>query len=245
MCLAPADLLLDGDQFLDSVRVDASILAEKRRELKSMDFATVVATLNRLLAREHPAGFNSSWIRRNAPHCYRFIQENLRREYGGVDWDRLTYALDRRFQRLWKPHTIKKTRIPYEDQAEVETILKKYQGKLYVFIAPSDKEDRRIRDVIGISLVRLAQNGNLLARRELMGLINYTIDNWIEHHFVVSRWRGHEAEMQKHLDACIRRYRYTGSFLTYVFRTLEYAGRGIVPTRVYSLDHRREPSSST
>jgi hypothetical protein len=39
-----------------------------------MDFGTVVATLNRLLAKKQPAGFNSSWIRTNAPRCYRFIQ---------------------------------------------------------------------------------------------------------------------------------------------------------------------------
>ena len=65
-----------------------------------MDFETVVASLNRVLGKNQPAEFNSSWIRRTAPRCYRFIQKNVRREYGGIDWDRLTYALDRRFQRL-------------------------------------------------------------------------------------------------------------------------------------------------
>jgi hypothetical protein len=103
---------------------------------------------------------------------------------------------------------------------------------MYVFIAASNKNERRIRDVIGISFVRLAQSGNLLARLKLMELLRYTIDDWIERHHCVSRWRGYEREMQKHLEGCIRRYRYTGSFLTYVFRTLEYAGRGIIAPRV-------------
>ena len=94
-----------------------------------------------------------------------------------------------------------------------------------------------LRDVIGISFVRLAQHGNLLARQELMGLIKYTIDDWIERYYFLSRWRGYEDEIQKQLEACIRRYRYTGSFVNYVFRTLECAGRGIRPARVYSLDH--------
>lgn len=201
-----------------------------------MDFETAVATLNTLLRRKQPAEFDSSWIRRNAPGCYRFIQENVRREYGGIDWDQLTYALDRRFQRLWRPRRIAKKPIPYEDRAEVQTILNKYRDKMYVFIAASDKNERRIRDVIGISFVRLAQSGNLLARLQLMELLKYTIDDWIERHYLVSRWRDYEEEMQKQLDACIRRYRYTGSFFTYVFRTLEYAGRGIVRPRVYSLD---------
>jgi hypothetical protein len=206
-----------------------------------MEFETVVATLNSLLRKKQPNGFDSSWIRRNAPSCYRFIQENIRREYGGIDWDRLTYALDRPFQRLWKPRRIHKKPIPYQDHAEVQTIINKYRDQMYVFIAASNKNERRIRDVIGISFVRLAQSGNLLARLKLMELLRYTIDDWIERHHCVSRWRGYEREMQKHLEGCIRRYRYTGSFLTYVFRTLEYAGRGIIAPRVYSLDRYREP----
>jgi hypothetical protein len=36
-------------------------------------------------------------------------------------------------------------------------------------------------------------------------------------------------------DASVR-YRYTGSFFRYVFRTLEYAGRGIRPFHAWSLD---------
>ena len=43
-----------------------------------------------------------------------------------------------------------------------------------------------------------------------------------------------EDEIQNQLEACIRRYRYTGSFMSYVFRTLECAGRGIRPTRIVS-----------
>ena len=196
-----------------------------------MDFNSVVETLNQLLARIQPDVINSSWIRKHAPQCYRFIRQNLRREFGGIDWDRLTYALDWKFQKRWTPRRTTKSRLQYEDHAEVATILKKYQDKMYVFIAPSDKHDRRTRDIIGISFVRLAQHGNLLARQELMGLIKYTIDNWIDRHYILARWRGYEDEIQKQLEACIRRYRYTGSFVNYVFRTLECAGRGIRPTR--------------
>jgi hypothetical protein len=168
-----------------------------------MDFNSIVETLNKLLARIQPDVFNSSWIRKHAPQCYHFIQQNLRREFGGIDWDRLTHALDWKFQRRWTPVRTKKNRLQYEDHAEVATIFKKYQGKMYVFIAPSDKNDRRTRDIIGISFVRLAQNGNLLARQELMGLIKYTIDDWIERYSFLSQWRGYEDEIQKPLEACI------------------------------------------
>jgi len=132
----------------------------------------------------------------------------------------------------------------YEDRGEIETILRKHGDKLYVFIAPRSKSDKQIADRIGISFVRLAQKGNLVARQELCDLIRFTVDRWIERHEIVARWRGHEEELQAQLEACIRRYRYTGSFLTYVFRTLEYAGRGIMPAWVYSLDHSNERPAS-
>jgi hypothetical protein len=181
---------------------------------------------------------NSSWIVKHAPRCYRFIRQNLRREFGGIDWDRLTYALDRKFQRRWTPAKIKQNPIPYEDRYEVETILKIYRSEMYVLIAPSNEQDRRSRDVIAISFVRLAQKGNVLARQELMEFIRYIIDDWIERYDFLSRWRGYEEEIQKQVAGCIRRYRYRGSFLNYLFRTLECVARGLQPTLGYSLDHR-------
>lgn len=202
-----------------------------------MDFRSVVTALNQLLAKKQPVVFNSSWILKHAPRCYRFIRQNLRREFGGIDWDRLTYALDRKFQRRWTPAKIKQNPIPYEDRYEVETILKIYRSKMYVLIAPSNEQDRRIRDVIVISLVRLAQKGNVLARQELMEFIRYIIDDWMERYDFLSRWRGYEEEIQKQVAGCIRRYRYTGSFLNYLFRTLECVGRSIQPAQAYSLDH--------
>src|SRR5439155_5850097 len=104
-----------------------------------MDFSSVVETLNKLLARTQPDVINSSWIRTRAPRCYRFIQQNLRREFGGIDWDRLTSALEWKYQRRWRPLRTRKNRFQYEDRTEVETILRKYHGKMYVFIAPSGK----------------------------------------------------------------------------------------------------------
>jgi hypothetical protein len=200
-------------------------------EREIMRFSAVVVTLNNLLATNQPDVFNSSWVRKHAPNCYRLIQRKLRREFGGIDWDRLTYALDRKFQRRWFPGRTRRKFTEYEDVYELDAIMKKYRDKMYVFVAPLDEQDRQIRDVIGISFVRLAQKGNLLARRKLMDLVHYTIDDWLERYDFLSRWRGYEEDMQKQVVGCIRRYRYTGSFLNYLFRTLECAGRGI-PSRL-------------
>jgi hypothetical protein len=97
--------------------------------------------------------------------------------------------------------------------------------------------------MITTSLVRLAQYGNLSAKKEAMKLIRYTIDAWIERYRFMSRWAGYDEEIQKHLEGCIRRYRYTGSFLNYLFRTLQYAGRGLPPAHEYSLDEPVAPGS--
>lgn len=69
-----------------------------------------------------------------------------------------------------------------------------------------------------------------------MKLVTYTVTDWLEKYHFLNRWQGYEEEIQQQLEGCIRRYRYTGSFLNYVFRTLEYAGRGIRPFYSYSLD---------
>jgi hypothetical protein len=201
-----------------------------------MDFEHAVTILNRLLAKKKPSTFNSSWILKYAPHCYRFIYKNIRTETGGIDWDKVTYALEWKYQRRWAPGRLKKNPIPYENSNETEVIMNKYRSKFYVFIAPQDLTDRRVRDIISITLVRLAQNGNLTAKQEVIKLVSYTITDWLEKYYFLNRWQGYKEEVQKQLEDCIRRYRYTGSFLNYVFRTLEYAGRGIRPFYAYSLD---------
>lgn len=201
-----------------------------------MDFDHAIRILNRVLTKKNPDTFNSSWILKHAPQCYRFIYKNIRTEFGHIDWDKVTCALKRKFQRRWGPGRKPKSPVPYEDSSEVRAILNNYEGKLHVFLTATDQNDRRLQDNISISLVRLAQYGNLSAKQEVIRLVRDTIDVWIERHYVLSRWQGYNEEIQRQLEACIRRYRYTGSFINYVFRTLLYAGRGLQPLYVYSLD---------
>ena len=201
-----------------------------------MDFDKAIKIINALLARKKPISFSSSWILKHTPDCYRFIQRSVRTEFGTIDWDKVTYALERRFQRKWIPRKSRKNAKPYRDYKEVKLVLKKYRNKLYVFLSPQDVDDRRIRDIVAITLVRLSQKGNLSAKRELLKLITYTVNDWLEKYSFLNRWQGYDEKIQKQLDGCIRRYRYTGSFISYVFRTLELAGRGIPAFYAYSLD---------
>ncbi|MBI5075730.1 MAG: hypothetical protein HZB62_11285 [Nitrospirae bacterium] len=201
-----------------------------------MNFASAVKVINSLLKTIQPHTFNGSWILHNAPQVYRFIQKNIRTEIGGIDWDRITRALDRKVQRKWTASPRGRRSRSCRDKRAVEIILKKYQDKLYTFLSPVDKQDREVRDIISIALVRIAQAGNPDAKEDLVRLLRFTIDQWIEQHPRISCWQGLDDLIQKHIEGCIRRYRYSGSFIRYLFKTLEYAGRGLRPIVAYSLD---------
>ena len=43
------------------------------------------------------------------------------------------------------------------------------------------------------------------------------------------RWKGYTDEIEDKIKNCIRLYRDTGSFLGYLFKTLEYSARGKPP----------------
>jgi hypothetical protein len=194
-----------------------------------MDFDAMIQAINELLATEQPDTFSSSWILKKSARCYRFIWRHVRTDLDAVDWDRVTRALEWKFQRRWAPRHTVRSRVPYRNGSEVEAVLEKYRALLYVFVSPQNRSDLRTADVISIALVRLAQRGNESAKQELMKLLAFTIDDWIDRYGFLSRWRGYEAEIGTQVGRCIRRYRYSGSFLRYLFRTLEYAGRGMHP----------------
>jgi hypothetical protein len=70
-----------------------------------MDFDHAVKTINKLLIEKRSDTFSSSWILKHAPRVYGFIQKNMRAEIGGINWDRVTRALDRTFQRKWNTYS--------------------------------------------------------------------------------------------------------------------------------------------
>ena len=60
------------------------------------------------------------------------------------------------------------------------------------------------------------------------------VDDWIDRYYFLRRWRGAESEIDAAIEGCIRRYRYTGTFFGYLFKTLEYSANALKP--FYSLD---------
>jgi len=206
-----------------------------------MDLSRAIKVLNILLLEKQPPKINSSWIYENAPHVYRFIWKNIKNEVGDINWDKVVSKLDKEFQGRWISRYSKTKRQWkklkwYRSKKEVNLILKKYQDKRYVFISPQDQEDRKIRNDISIALVRISQKGNLSAKKEIISLLKFTVDYWIESFPCLFSWKGYESELDDQLEDCVRRYRFTGSFMTYLFCSLEYRGRGLRSIYAHSLD---------
>ena len=43
--------------------------------------------------------------------------------------------------------------------------------------------------------MRVAQKGNLLAKVEIFRLVRFTIDDWIDKYYCLSRWKGYNDEI--------------------------------------------------
>ena len=206
-----------------------------------MDFNQAANDLNKLLLEKQPLKINSSWVYRNEPRIYRFIWKNVKNEIGDINWDKVVSRLDKEFQKRWicrhsKTKRQWKALKWYRSKKEINLVLKEYKDKKYVFISPQDSEDRKIRNVISIALVRISQKGNLSAKQEIISLLKFTVGYWVESFPSLFSWKGYESELDDQLEDCIRRYRFTGSFITYLFISLEYRGKGLRPLQAHSLD---------
>lgn len=193
-----------------------------------MNFRLAVKILNQKLCTENPKTFSSSWVLKFAPASYKYFRENVRTETDHIDWDRVTRALERRFQKRWIRYRVRKRKL-YENQEELNLVLLKYKDKFYTFIAPQNPADRRVRDRITVALTRISQRGNILAQRELTKWLRYIADEWIDTYPMFTKWRIYQSGIDEKILHCIIHYKYTGTFLGYLFKTLEYSGRALPP----------------
>ncbi len=193
-----------------------------------IEICDAIEKLNNLLETKNPEKFTSSWIFSQSQGLYSFFAKNFRTENGHIDWDLITEKVDRRYQRKWTRHKCKKIKF-YEKREEVEKVLDKYRDKLYLFLVQNNGEEKTVCNRMTISLVRLAQRGNICARDELVMWVTYLVNDWMDVYSQVYKWKGYPDEVTDKIIGCILRYRYTGSFLTYLFKTLEYSARGKPP----------------
>lgn len=189
--------------------------------------------INLHIAKKNPPVLNEKWIKKNSPVSYNFILKN------GIDWDTVTINFERSFQGRWNKSSKRKKcgcMGYYEDRLELNQILDTHKDKLYVFVSRINKEDELICDRISILLVRLAQKGNILAIVEIKNLYVFILNKWLEESRSLRRWRGYEDELIELLERCIFRYRYSGTFIGYLYRTLQLSALALESLEAYSLD---------
>jgi hypothetical protein len=199
--------------------------------MKSFD--QVTKKINFHIEKKKPPVINERWIKTNSPASYKFIIEN------SIDWDTVTMNLDRSFQGKWNKGSKRRKYLEqefYKDEKELNQILNNHKDKLYTFVSRINKEDELACDRISIILVRLAQKGNTLALVEIKSLYVFIIDKWLEESKYLKRWRGYEEELIALLERCIFRYRYSGTFIGYLYRTLQLSALALEPLEAYSLD---------
>ncbi len=200
-----------------------------------MTFQTAIKLLKISLKKKQPKTFSSTWICIEAPSAYRYIWKNIRTENNDINWDRVTQKLSRKFQKRWIRYRRKFIR-EYENQTEVDLILAKHRPKLYTIIAPTTPQERRVQERIVVALVRIGQKGNLSAQCELIHWLTFIIEEWIERRWQVYKWKGYTDDLEDKIKGCIRGYKYTGTFIGYLFKTLHYSSRALRPMVKYSLD---------
>jgi hypothetical protein len=212
-----------------------------------MDFKKAINLVNAVLVKKQPKYFGSSWIFKYAPRAYHFFRLNVRTTNDSIDWDTITGELDRQFQKKWTRRRRKRRELLklYKSKTEVKMVFKKYRDMRYVFIAPANADDRIVRDRVSIALVRIAQKGNISAQQELIELLAFTIENWTERYPYLHRWKYYPDLISGHIETCMRRYRFTGSFIKYLFISLLYSARALKPVKVFSLDQPMYDDSET
>jgi len=201
-----------------------------------MNFEKAIVNINRSLNKKRPEKFNPKWIKNRCKISHHFIVNNIKTLLGDPDWDLVVSELENYNQKLWMRKMKKREIKEYEDKEELDVVLKFYKNKLYTFVGQVDEKDRLICDWISIRLVRLSQKGNNLAKREIILLLECLTNQWIEYNKSLFVWKGYNELLIEQIEACIRRFRYAGSFLGYLHRTLQYSGLGLLPLEKFSLD---------
>lgn len=200
-----------------------------------MNLEIAIRLLKKSLKTKQPKTFSSTWIYTEVPMVYRYIWKHVRTENDDIDWDRVTCKLPRKFQKRWVKYRRKLAK-EYQSQDEVSCILSKYRNRIHTLMVPSNRREERDQERIIVSLVRISQKGNVLAQRELISWLRFIVDEWVDRRWQIRKWKGYTDDLEDKIRGCIRCYKYTGTFIGYLFKTLEYSSRGIAPLIKYSLD---------
>ena len=192
------------------------------------DFSTAIQKLNQCLKQKKPKIFNPFWMKVNAGNLYEYFSAFVQLPSGAIDWDFITVHLDKSFQKKWNPSF--EYSDSYNCQKELNEILVGYQKEMHVLYVPQNNEEKIMQDRIIIQLVRLAQRGNSLAKEKVLDCASFVIYEWMENSKCMKRWKNYSDEIPSRVESCIKNYRYSGSFMKYLYMTFYYSSRGLRTT---------------
>jgi len=219
------------ENFSESIEIPSQPYCKNEKYAENA-FNKATQTLNALLVIKRPKSFDPLWIEYNDYHLFEHLSKYAKIETGEVDWDAITVTLERRFQKRWHWHRKNKSTVavPYENQEELDNALNLYGDKLYMALVPLNENDEKIRDRIFIRLVRISQKGNVLAQKRVIEWLTIIINEWIESRPGFTKWKGYPTDIIERIQGCIRCYRYTGTFMGYVYKTFLCSARGLRST---------------
>ncbi len=200
-----------------------------------MNFEKAIEQLTNKIEELKPESISPSWIYWQIPASYRYFYRHQKCSLGYVNWDIVTKSLPYEYQRKWQFIKSRKKN-QYNHEQELQKLIDEYREQLYVFVCAITKEEFSWRDMISIRLARVAQAGNYLAWEYLHSLLVQMVDDWIFDYKSLHRLSGYNDLIEDKIEVCIRRFRYSGSFTTYLFRTLQYTTLGLRSVKAYSLD---------
>lgn len=170
------------------------VLVAGLNKITSMTLEDAIHTLQTALRKEQPSSLSSMWVYSRVPRVYFYIWRNVRTELGDVDWDLVTSKLEKPYQRLWHPQR-RRRNAPYCDAYEVQAALGEHRDKRYVFLHAPTEAEWRERDWIAAILARLSQKGNVSAQDELLELLHFMVDSWMERRPDLRKWRVHPSDL--------------------------------------------------
>jgi hypothetical protein len=192
----------------------------------------IVEKIEKLVLKHKPYSIDEKWIRKHSRKSHKYILEN------NLSWDSITRLLDRSIQRKWN-RKAKKKKVPESfNDYEVENFLSTHSKHLYVFVVFTNEQEFELCDYLSIQLVRMAQSGNICASETLLHLYEDIFLRWKENDKLIIRYRSYEEKIHEHFFGCVRRYRYSGSFIGYLKRTLQLQALTLPKIQTISLNTR-------
>ncbi|KKP68252.1 MAG: hypothetical protein UR66_C0007G0059 [Candidatus Moranbacteria bacterium GW2011_GWE1_35_17] len=220
------------DGKIDWIRV-TSALPEKwqnRWDDGGFNFQKLINNLVALLEGKNPQYFNKRWIEENKSSLYFRIRKYVRKN-GKPDWSRIISALPEKWQGRWveercdKDNLAKKWKVTqgsYFSKEEVRAVLLENKEYLYTLVTATTREEKIIQYEIINSLVRLAQNGNLCARKKLLIVLELKCSDWSIYRGLFACPMAYGDTLEK-INTCINNYKFGVGFdfLGYLFISLK------------------------